>query len=315
MFAPIEPFKTGYLPLTHGHTMYFELSGNSKGMPAIFLHGGPGGGGIKGFRKMFDPEKYLIIYFDQRGCGKSTPSISEKPDLENNNTQILISDIEQLRTHLAIDQWIVSGGSWGTTLALAYAQAYPEKVMGILVSSITTTSKEEVKWITEDIGNLFPKQWDEFANAVSSFNGERLIDRYYSAITHESSDIRKKAALDWCKWEDIHVSLDPQWKPMFNPANTTFDVLQFATLVIHYWKHSGFLDKNPILKNMSKLKSIPGYMFHGRLDVSSPLRTAWDLQKAWPNSQLTVIEDEGHGGPKMSEAMCKALSEIYERVK
>ncbi len=307
MFAPIEPFQTGFLQIDETNSMYWELSGNPKGKPALFLHGGPGAGGIKGFRKMFDPEKFLIIYLDQRGCGQSRPTVNHPSLLEKNNTQELISDIEKLREHLKIEKWLITGGSWGTTLALAYAQTHTSRVTGIVVSSITTTSEDEVVWLSEGVGQHFPKEWAQANDAVKDFNGERLIDRYYTAITSDSLQVREQAALDWCKWEDVHMSLDPNYKSYFNLADTEFN-LQFATLVLHYFKHSGFLTDKPILENMNALKDIPGVMIHGRYDVSSPLKTAWDLNLKWPKSQLIVIEEEGHGGPKMSQAMCEAIS-------
>jgi len=311
MFPPIEPFKTGHLQVDNSHSIYWEASGNPSGKPAIFLHGGPGAGGLKGYRKMFDPEKYLILYLDQRGCGNSRPLAHESRDLSSNHTQALIGDIETLREHLGIKQWLVTGGSWGTTLAFAYAQAHTQRVTGLVLSSITTTSKEEVQWITEDVGALFPQQWDEFAAVVKDFKGERLVDRYYQAITSVDPGVRAMAAEAWCKWEDTHVSLDPNWKLSLSIADAGFKLL-FATLVIHYWKHAGFLSDTPILDRMSILAKIPGVLLHGRYDVSSPLRTAWELHKRWPGSRLVVIESEGHGGPQMSEEMCRAISAFAE---
>jgi proline iminopeptidase len=309
MFPPIEPFKTGHLAVDDGNSIYWELSGNPTGKPALFLHGGPGAGNIKGFRKMFDPQKYLIIYMDQRGCGQSLPLVSDHADLTGNHTYALISDIEALRNHLGIEKWMITGGSWGTTLALAYAQTFPNRVTEMVLSSVTVTSHEEVHWITEEVGNLFPAEWDAFALAVQNFPGDRLIDRYHAGITSSNAKVRMQVADAWCTWENIHISLDPNWKPL--PFFETPEMkLRFATFVIHYWKHSGFLSEKPILSNMAKLSGIPAVLIHGRLDVSLPVRTAWELHKRWPESRLFVIPDEGHGGPKMSEQMCQVLSEF-----
>jgi proline iminopeptidase len=309
MFPPIEPLKSGHLSVNPEHSIYWELSGSPSGKPALFLHGGPGGGNLKGYRKMFDPEKYLVIYMDQRGCGQSRPLAKDYRDLAGNNTSALIGDIEALRIHLGIEKWMITGGSWGSTLGLAYAQAHPDRVTGIVLSSITVTSEEEVRWITEDVGHLFPVEWDEFASAVRNFQGARLIDRYYSAITSPDADTRRKAADAWCDWENAHISLDPNWKPvpLFEDPEMR---LRFATLVIHYWKHSGFLSDRPILSGMAALSGIPATLIHGRYDVSLPIRTAWDLHKRWPGSRVIVIQDEGHGGPKMSEQMSQVLSEL-----
>lgn len=311
MFKPIEPFKSGHLSVDQDNSIYWELSGNPSGKPALFLHGGPGAGNLKGFRKMFDPDKYLIVYMDQRGCGQSRPLVHDFNDLTGNNTAALIRDIEKLRSHLKIEKWMITGGSWGTTLALAYAQSFPNRVTEMVLSSISVTSKEEVQWITEDVGKLFPKEWEEFALAAQDFPGDRLIDRYYAGITSSNPDTRIKIADAWCAWENTHISLDPNWKPIsfFEKPEVR---LSFATFVIHYWKHSGFLLDRPILSNMSILAKIPAVLIHGRYDVSLPLHTAWELHKQWPRSRLIVIQDEGHGGPKMSEQMCQALSEFAE---
>lgn len=204
---------------------------------------------------------------------------------------------------------MITGGSWGTTLALAYAQSFPNRVTEMVLSSITVTSKEEVRWITEDLGNIFPAEWDAFASAVQDLPGDRLIDRYHAGITSSKVEDRIKIADAWCAWENVHISLDPNWKPLslFDKPETR---LPFATFVIHYWKHSGFLSERPILSNLSLLNGIPAVLIHGRYDVSLPVRTAWELQKRWPQSRLIVIQDEGHGGPKMSEQMCEVLSEL-----
>jgi proline iminopeptidase len=310
MFPRTEPFNFGNLSVDNGNTIYWEAVGNPKGTPALFLHGGPGYGNIKGWRRLFDPEKFFVIYMDQRGCGRSRPLAHEAGSLSTNTTQALIADIESLRTHLGIERWIVTGGSWGTTLALAYAQTYPDRVHAMVLSSLTVTSPEEVKWVTEDVGHLFPKEWDQYAAAVESFPGTRLIDRYYNAITDPDLATREAAAKAWCEWEDVHVSLAPQWQHMTEFDSSDFRLL-FATLVIHYWKHSGFLTK-PILSNMSVISHIPAVLIHGRYDVSLPVKTAWELHKRWPNSKLIVIPDEGHGGPKMSEEMCQAISSFAE---
>ena len=312
MFQPIEPFKSGHLSVDYENSIYWELSGNPSGKPALFLHGGPGTGNLKGYRKMFDPEKYLIVYMDQRGCGQSRPLVNDYTDLTGNNTTTLINDIEELRNHLGIEKWMITGGSWGTTLALSYAQSFPNRVTDMVLSSITVTSEEEVHWITEEVGKLFPAEWDAFASVAQNFPGDRLIDRYYAGITSSNSENRRKIADAWCTWENAHISLAPNWKPLsfFDKPEVR---LSFATFVIHYWKHSGFLSERPILSNMALLAGIPAVLIHGRYDVSLPIRTAYELHKRWPQSRLIVIQDEGHGGPKMSEQMCQVLSELASK--
>ena len=310
MFPPIETFATGHLPVTDGQTIYWEASGNPDGRPAVYLHGGPGGGLRAGYRRWFDPAVFKIISFEQRGAGRSRPHISESMgDLETNTTPALISDIEALRTHLGVERWLVTGVSWGTTLALAYAQAHRERVTGIVLSAITTTTRREVDWITEAMGELCPKEWDKFADAGKAFPGARMIERYHAAITYPDIAVRTQAAKDWCEWEDVHMGFDPKFGPISGFVDPVFRQ-NFATLVIHYWKNSAFLGEDQLLKGMRLLAGVPGVMLHGRLDVSSPLRTAWQLHKAWPESELIVIPDEGHGGEKMMAEMSRAISRL-----
>lgn len=310
MYPAIEPFKSGYLSVGDGNEIYWETSGNPNGHPALFLHGGPGGGIKTGFRRRFDPKKYLIISFEQRGCGRSRPHAADFPaSLATNTTQNLIADIEALRVFLGVDKWLVTGVSWGTTLALAYAQSCVDRVTGLVLTAVTTTTESEVHWITEAMAEIFPSEWEHFKKAVDKFPGRRLIDRYDEAIRHPDRQVRLKAAKTWCEWEDVHPSLDPNYTS--NPDFQDPDYcLRFATLVIHYWRNSAFLKPEEILSKMHLLSDIPGVLIHGRYDISSPMRTAWNLHQAWPYSKLIVIKDEGHGGPKMMEEMTAAISEM-----
>lgn len=310
MFPPIEPFKSGYLPVSDGNEIFWEVSGNPKGQPALFLHGGAGGGLKTGCRRRFDPEKFLIVSFEQRGCGRSRPLATDSPsNLFTNTTQTLIADIEKLRSFLNVDQWLVTGVSWGTTLALAYAQAYTNSVSGLVLAAVTTTTESEIHWITEAMSELFPEEWDRFKNAVADMSGARLIDKYYEAIRHPDREVRMKAAQAWCEWENVHPSLDPNYisNPDFKDPQFC---LQFSTLVIHYWRNSAFLKPGQILSQMNLLSNISGILIHGRYDVSSPMRTAWKLHQCWPDSELIIIDDEGHGGPKMMAEMALAISKI-----
>lgn len=313
MYPPIEPFKSGHFSVSDGNEIFWELSGNPKGQPALFLHGGPGGGIKTGYRRRFDPEKFLIVSFEQRGCGRSRPLVTDLPsNLASNTTQNLIADIEKLRSFLNIDKWLVTGVSWGTTLALAYAQANVQRVSGLVLAAVSTTTESEVTWITETMAEIFPREWNRFQKAVDDMPGARLIDKYYEAIRHQNREVRLKAAHAWCEWEDIHPSLDPNYISNLDFKNPNF-CLQFSTLVIHYWANSAFLKQEQILSQMKLLSHIPGVLIHGRYDVSSPMQTAWKLHNSWPNSELVIIEDEGHGGPKMMEEMALAISRIGNR--
>jgi proline iminopeptidase len=307
MYPPIEPFATGMLPVGDGNEIYWEASGNPDGKPAIHLHGGPGSGIMTGHRKRFDPDRYLIVSFEQRGCGRSRP-LAAWDTLATNTTQALIGDIEVLREHLGVEQWLLTGMSWGTTLALAYAQAHPDRVTEIVLGAVTTTTPGEVAWLTEAMGNVFPREWDAFAAASGALQGQRMVDAYYALLTSPDPAPRERAARDWTRWEDTHVSLDPNRGPMLaddDPARQ----LVFATLVTHYWSHGAFLGETELLDGMPRISHIPGVLVHGRLDISSPMRVPWELHKAWPGSELVIIEDEGHGGEKMIAAMVAA----YER--
>jgi proline iminopeptidase len=283
--------------------MYWEASGNPQGKPALYLHGGPGSGLQTGYRQFFDPEQNLIVSFDQRGCGRSLPAASDPDyDLASNTTQALLADIEQLRKHLGIERWLLTGVSWGTTLALAYAQAHPERVSEIVLAAVTTTSRAEVTWITERIGCIFPEAWSEFERMANRRVGESLIDAYYRLIRHPDRRTRELAAEAWCKWEDA-VSLKPQARF----ADSDFR-MNFATLVTHYFANAAFLEGKEILRNMKLIAHLPGVLIHGRLDVSAPLQTAWQLHQCWSKSRLIVVETEGHGGAVMWSEFAKAIA-------
>ena len=305
---PIEPFRSEILQLADGSGMYWEASGNPKGKPALYIHGGPGSGLQTGYRQHFDPERYLILSFDQRGCGRSRPLVTHPEyDLGSNTTQALLADIEQLREHLCIERWLLAGVSWGTTLALAYARAHPERVSEIVLAAITTTSRTEVTWITETIGCIFSEAWSEFEQIANRGAGQSLIDAYYRLIRHPDRKTRELAAAAWCKWEDVHVSLNPQAKPNARFADPDFRMI-FATLVIHYWANAAFLEGQEILQNMGGVAHLPGVLIHGRLDISSPLQTAWQLHQHWSKSRLIVVETEGHGGAVMANEFTRAIA-------
>ena len=308
MFPSIEPFNTGWLRVADGNELYWEASGNPEGKAALYLHGGPGGGIMTGYRRHFDPDSFLIVSFEQRGCGRSRPLVTEpSADLAGNTTQALISDIEALRDHLGVSAWLVVGVSWGTTLALGYAQAHPHRVSEIVLALVTTTTKAEVQWITEDIRRIFPREWNAFEAAAHRKQGQRLIDAYYQQITDPDEEVRESAALAWCQWEDVHISLAPNFTPSARYQDPKFRMV-LATLVIHYWSNAGFLSEPGIMAGMDRMAHLPGVLIHGRWDISSPLEIAWELHRCWPGSQLIVIEDEGHGGPRMVEEINRAVA-------
>jgi proline iminopeptidase len=288
--------------------------GTPKGTPAVFLHGGPGSAASIGARRYFNPRGFAAVLFDQRGCGRSRPLVSDAAaDLSTNTTGHLVADLERLREHLGIQRWVVVGVSWGVTLALVYAQQHPQRVAGMVLGAVTAGTRRETTWITRDMGRLFPKQWDEFVSVVPM--DERQGDpaaAYARLLASPNPDVRNDAARRWCAWEDTHVSLMPGWEhdPRYDDAEFR---MVFATLVTHYWSHGCFLADGEIFSGMRHLASIPAVLIHGRLDVSSPLDTAWRIHQAWPKSRLVVVDDAGHGGGGLIGEIISALDKIRAR--
>lgn len=311
MFPNIDPFDSAMLDVGDGQKIYWECCGNPDGRPVLYLHGGPGSGCTPASRRYFDPTIYKIILTDQRGCGRSRPRVEEAADLEVNTTAHLIEDLERLRAHLSADRWAILAVSWGTTLALAYSQTYPQRVTAMVLACVTTTSHREVRWITHDAGRIFPAQWQRFASAASydPTQSSRLVDAYAALAFSADPAVRDLAAREWCAWEDTHVSLAPGYAPNPRFDDSAFRLL-FTRLVTHYWRHAAFLNEDQLICNASLLDEIPGILLHGRYDISSPLETAWKLHQAWRGSVLRVIEDAGHGGGSMSESIVRATNEI-----
>lgn len=307
MHPPIEPFATGRLRRPGGVELYWETSGNPRGKPALYLHGGPGGGlGRGGYRRRFDPDAHLVVGLDQRGCGQSTPwAIDDLDHLDDNTTQALLDDIEALREHLGIDAWLLHGVSWGSTLALAYALAHPTRVTEIVLTAVTTGGRSETDWITEGVGAIFPEAWDEFAREVP--DGVRVVEHYARLMRSPDAATRAAAAERWDRWESTHISLDPAWQP--GPMNEDPRAQEnFATLVTHYWANDCFLrGTDAALERAEELAGIPGVLIHGRHDVSGPAITPWRLHRAWPGSRLEIVESEGHGGEIEMELTREAI--------
>ena len=309
-YPEIEPYESGMLDVGDGHAVYWETSGNPHGRPALFVHGGPGSGASPGQRRFFDPERYRIVIFEQRGCGRSRPLASDPgADLRANTTHHLIADMEQLREQLGIERWTLFGVSWGTTLAQAYAHAHRDCVDALVLALVTTTSRREVQWITEEMGRVFPREWDRFAGFVPErLRHLPLVDAYAELLFDPDPAVVERAAIEWCRWEDTHVSLAPDHAPNPRYDDPEFRV-RFARLVTHYWRHAAFLGDNKLLRDAAALDGIPGVLIHGRYDVSSPLEIPWRLAQRWQTSRLVVLDDMGHGGGSFMSTVVGTLDE------
>jgi proline iminopeptidase len=310
-YPPIEPYQAGHLEVGDGHEIYWETVGNPDGRPALWLHGGPGSGASAGTRRYFDPSAYRAVLFDQRGAGRSLPRADHAgADLSSNTTAHLLRDIELLRVHLGIDTWLVGGVSWGVTLGLAYAQAHPDRVTALVLAAVTSGRRPETDWITRDMRRIFPEEWDAFAAGVPGVERDGDLSAAYARLlASPDPEVSDRAARQWCRWEDVHVSLVPGWQSNSRFEDRAFRQT-FARLVTHYWSQGSFLDESPIAAGMPLIADIPGVLIHGRHDVSGPSDTAWDLHRAWPASRLRILEDAGHGGLSMLEAIVEAFDDF-----
>jgi proline iminopeptidase len=306
VFPYSQPYDQGLLDVGDENLVYWEVHGNPDGKPAVCLHGGPGSGCDAWWPRFFDPVRYRIVLMDQRGCGRSTPCAGlVTTDLSVNTTQHLIRDLEQLRTHLEVEKWLVFGGSWGSTLGLAYAQAHPDRTERIVLFSVGGTTSREVEWITRGVGRLFPAAWDEFAAGIGP---EENIAAVY-AQRLEDPVTRDEAARNWCTWEDTHVAIFADHKPDPRYDDPEFRMV-FARLVTHYWANAAFLPEHALLDGAAKLAGIPGVLVHGRMDVSGPPEFACRLSRRWLDAELVLVDDAAHGAgyPGMRETLLNALN-------
>ncbi|WP_233492472.1 alpha/beta fold hydrolase [Blastococcus sp. TF02A-30] len=309
-FPPSAPTATGLLDVGDGQSVHWEVHGADDGAPAVVVHGGPGAP-ARGMHRLLDPARYRTVVIHQRGCGRSTPSAADPAtDLSANTTGALVADMEAVRELLGIDRWLLFGASWGTTLGLAYAQAHPDRVTALVLLAVTTTTAREVAWITRDVGRIWPEAWDRFRSGVPE--GERdgdLSAAYARLLASPDAAVREQAARDWCAWEDVHVSLDPAWRPNPRFAEPGFR-MGFARLVTHYWSHAAFLPDGALQEGVARLAGVPGVLITGRHDVSGPPDVAWALHRAWPGSELVIVEGGGHG---TGDATGRALDDAFAR--
>lgn len=306
-----EPFDTGRLDVGDGHEIYFEQVGRPEGAPIVYMHGGPGSGCTLGSRANFDERRHRAVLFDQRAAGRSTPhAADDNVNWDSIDMDHHIRDIEQLREHLGITQWIVFGLSWGSVLALTYAERHPDKVSAVVVAAVSTGTRADHDWITVDVGRFFPEQWDGFRDHVPAGLRElRIIDAYNQLLMDPNPTVHNAAASAWCRWEDAHVATVAGAVPNPRYLDARFR-LGFARQVTHCWRHDAWLEPDEIVRNADRLAGMPGRLIHGRLDVSSPLDAPWRIHQAWPGSHLIVVDDEGHGGDTMMHKWRQALTDL-----
>ncbi len=314
-YPHIEPYDEGMLDVGDGQLVYWSVSGNPAGKPALLLHGGPGAGSGPGHRRLFDPAAYRIVQFDQRGCGRSRPSAADwSTDLSTNTTHHLIADIERLREHLATQRWLIWGGSWGVTLALAYAERYPQRVSEMVLVSITNTRRSDVRWFGHEAGRFFPRQWARFRAGVPAAERDGDLVAAYDRLINGHPDLtaREQATRDWCDWEDALLSLEEGYV-VPNPRWAERDYrVTFARLVTHYFSHAAWLEEDELLINADRLAAIPAVLIHGQLDISGPPDVAWQLARAWPAAELYLVVT-GHSGDDETVALMLEATDRFAR--
>ena len=308
-FEPIEPFETGFLTLDAVHTMYWEQSGNPDGVPVLFLHGGPGAAfGLDQMRRQFDPDYYRLVIFHPRGAGHSTPL----GELTDNTTQHLICDIEQLRMHLDIDRWVVAGGSWGSTLSLAYAESHPERCSGLLLRGIYLARDGDLDWFFTAARSIHPEIWERFIGFLPAEERHEFLPAYWRRILDPDPEICEAAYRAWSAYEMSMISLIPD-PAAFEVSQDMSFAKSYARLNAHYLDNGCFLADRPILANIRRIQQIPGIIVHGRYDLSTPFKVALELSRAWPRAELMAVADGGHSG--LDPAIAAAWLAAQERMK
>lgn len=312
LYPEIRPYVTHTLAVEPPHQIHVEECGNPAGLPVLFVHGGPGAGCEDYHRRFFDPERYRIILFDQRGCGRSTPHAA----LEGNTTQALVADMEHIRAHLGIERWVLFGGSWGSTLSLVYAETHPERVLGLILRGIFLCRAQEIRWFyQEGASRLFPDLWEDFLAPIAVDERGDLLAAYYARLTGANELERMAAAKAWSLWEGRTATLRES-RAVIEHFGNPYTALSLARIEAHYFMHESFLQPDQILAQAGRLRDIPGFIVHGRYDVICPLENAWALHKAWPQAQLVIVPDAGHAAsePGITAALLRASDAMADRL-
>jgi proline iminopeptidase len=302
----LEPHDSGLLDVGDGNHVYWETSGNPAGKPVLLLHGGPGQGTSPRMRRAADPERFRVVLLDQRGCGRSTPHAADVgTDMSANTTEHLIADIERLREHLGVERWLVTGGSWGSTLAFAYAERHPERVSAIILSAITTTRRSEIDWLYRGVGRFFPKEWERFRDGVPEPERARvtaaegagaLLAEYVRMLDDPDPAVRERATREWAAWEDAVMGGEPGGKANPFSDKPGRDLTAMVRICAHYFANGAWLEEGALIRDVHRLAGIPAVLVHGRLDLGGPVDTAWEMVRNWPGAELVVLEGSGHQG-------------------
>lgn len=313
LYPETHPYVSHSLAVEPPHVLHIEECGNPNGVPVLFVHGGPGSGCEDYHRRFFDPDVYRIILFDQRGCGRSTPHA----ELSGNTTDALVEDMEAIREHLGIDRWLLFGGSWGSTLGLVYAETHPERVLGMVLRGIFLCRPDEIQWFYQRGANrLLPDHWQDFAAVIPEAERDDMVAAYYRRLTGDNEVERMAAAEAWSLWEGRAATLRPS-EAVEGHYGNPYVALALARIECHYFQHDTFLEPDQILRDAGRLKGIPGVLVHGRYDLICPLENAWQLHRAWPDSELEVIQEAGHSAsePGMIDALVRATDRFGEVLK
>ncbi len=312
LYPPIEPYESGHLDVGDGHSVYWEICGNPDGIPAVFLHGGPGAGCSVDHRRLFDPERYRVLLFDQRGCGRSKPHAG----LEANTTWHLVADIERFREMIGVEQWLVFGGSWGSCLALAYAETHPERVSELILRGIFTLRRDELRWFYQEGASwVFPDLWEGYLAPIPQAERGDMMAAYRKRLTAPDRATQVEAARAWSLWEGQALTLLPDEKLKAQHGDDDF-ALAVARIENHYFVNEGFFEEGQLIAGAHRLKDIPGVIVQGRYDICTPARTAWDLHKAWPQARFVVVPDAGHAysEPGILHRLIEATDEFAARL-
>ncbi len=310
LHPPIQPYERGMLAVGNGNLVYWETCGNPRGKPAVVVHGGPGSGCTDWQRRLFDPDAYRVVLFDQRGCGRSTPHASAlDTDLQSNTTWHLVDDMEALRRHLGVGRWLVLGGSWGSTLALAYAERFPDRVTELILFGVTTGRHTEFDWLFRGgLARFFPEQWERLQTAAPLAGADRdVVDAYHRMLYDPDPAVHERAAFEWCLWE----SATPAWPPSGGLSARFEDrrfALAFARIVTHYVRHYASLEDGFLLRGAGALRDTPGILVNGRFDFQAPIANAWELRRAWPRAELVIVDDAGHADAAIGGELTRATA-------